>query len=113
MNCPNCAKATRLETQLVGSDQRVFEVCDDCGFRAGKNYLKINELWAWVSVDAEDQNEGIITLGSPMGPLPMIGADKDRMLSMRQLASQAAKNSGIQVKLIRFTTREDIETLSP
>jgi hypothetical protein len=88
-------------------------VCDECGFRAGKNYLKINELWAWVSVDAEDQNEGIITLGSSMGPLPMIGADKERMLSMRQLAGQAAKNSGIQVKLIRFTTREDIETLGP
>jgi hypothetical protein len=113
MKCPNCSKEVRLETRVFGDAQRVFQVCKSCEFDAAKNHLKIEELWAWVSVDAKDQNEGIITVGSPMGPLPMVGADKDRMLSMRQIAEQAAKNAGIEVKLLRFSTREDIETLRP
>jgi hypothetical protein len=43
----------------------------------------------------------------------MVGADQERMMSMRVIAEQVAKNSGIKVKLLRFSTRNEIETLHP
>lgn len=112
MKCPNCAKALKLETKIVGDRQQIAEVCQLCGFVAPKNYLKVDEIWAWVSVDPADKNEGVISFNSQVGPMPMVGADKDRMMSMRPLAEQIAKNSGIEVKLLRFTTRSEIETIS-
>ena len=98
---------------MVGKNQRTFEVCTACGFSTGKNHLKVNEMWVWVSVDSEDQNEGVIAFDSPMGPMPMVGADKDRMMSLRHLAEQTAKKSGIEVKLLRFSERVEIEVIRP
>lgn len=113
MKCPNCSNELKTETRMVGETQRIYDVCSSCGFEAGKNYLKVEEIWAWVSVDPQDQNEGIITVNSPMGPMPMVGADKERMKSLRELAEQAAKNAGIEVKLLRFSTRSEIEIIPP
>lgn len=113
MKCPNCSGELKFETRMIEGDQRILQVCAACGFKAAKNRLKVDELWAWVSVDPEDQNEGIIAFESPMGPMPMVGADRERMMSMKKFAEQTAQKSGIEVKLLRFTKRNEIEILKP
>lgn len=113
MNCPNCSGELKLETRMIEDEQRTLQICDACGFKAAKNHLKVDELWAWVSVDPTDQNEGVIAFNSPVGPMPMVGADRERMMSMRKFAEQTVQKSGIEVKLLRFTKRSEIEVLKP
>lgn len=75
-----------------------------------KNYLRITELWAYVSVDPSDGNEGVIGAPIPgIGHMPMVGADEQRMKSLRPFIEKL--KGEVPIKLIRFTHREDIETL--
>lgn len=72
----------------------------------------IQELWAWISVH-DDGDEGLI--GSLHGGtwLPLIGADRERIESLRSWAVLAAAASGKPVVLARFSVRTDIETIQP
>ncbi len=110
--CPNCRKKLTLEcTEFMNGEAHMLMACDACGFSAPKNHLVIQELYAYVSVDPEDQNEGIIAMATPSGPLPLVGADIDRMKSLRKVAEDVAERSKIQVKLLRFSVREEIEVI--
>lgn len=74
--------------------------------------LVIDELWAWVSSDVE--GEGV--LAAPMkgmGAVPLVGADRERMESLRPLATQLGNMFGVGVSLVRFTHRELIENIQP
>jgi hypothetical protein len=76
-----------------------------------KNTFMINELYAYVSVDAENGFEGVI--GLPMGSLglvPAVGADRARMLSLKPAITILAKQLKITVRLVRFSTKEVLET---
>jgi hypothetical protein len=70
-------------------------------------FLRIDELWAWISHDEE--GEGILGFGA----IPLIGADQDRIESYRVHAQHIAKMSGKAVRLVRYTTRTEVETLTP
>lgn len=74
---------------------------------------KIEEMWAWVSSD--EGGEGILAAPIKEGvlSLPLVGADRDRMLSYARIAQQMADVFGIEVKLVRFTTRVDVERITP
>lgn len=74
---------------------------------------KIAELWAWVSTDNDENDEGVIGWNSKMGWLPLVGADKARVESLRQLAQQTATITGKPVKLVKFTTRVEVEVVAP
>ncbi len=81
-----------------------------------KNYLeKITEVYCFVSSD--ENGEGIIaqTMDSPMGriQMPFVCADKDRMESLKPFAIQATKQSGVKIKIIKLTNREEIEDINP
>lgn len=70
--------------------------------------LIIDELWAWISVT--DEGEGV--LGAPipgLGNMPLVGADRERMESLRPVAQQVAALFGVGVSLVRFSSRELIE----
>jgi uncharacterized Zn finger protein len=76
------------------------------------NYLeKITELYAFVSVD--EGGEGVIgesiNIGMRNTFMPFVCADKERMESLKPRAKEIAKLSGKKIKLIRLTTREEIE----
>ncbi len=78
------------------------------------NYLeKINQLYAFVSVD--EFGEGIVGMTMDIGGrdtfMPFVCADKKRVESIRPHAIQIAKESGKTIKLIRFTTREELEVI--
>lgn len=75
---------------------------------------RIDEIWAWVSSDGE--GEGI--LAAPIGngssvTMPLVGADAARMKSLRPAAVAIADAFGVEVKLVRFSVREDIEQIQP
>ena len=73
--------------------------------------LKIEEMWAYISED--DHGEGIIGVMTSDGWMPMVGADEERMLSLRPEAELVAKTSKKNVILVKFSTREDLEVIEP
>jgi hypothetical protein len=75
----------------------------------------INELWAWIS--DEEGGEGVIAVQALMDGeltwMPLIGADKARLDSLRPQALSVAKRDKRAVKLIHLSVRTDIETIDP
>lgn len=73
--------------------------------------LSIDRMFAFISVDEE--GEGIIGFQSPMGWMPMVGADEARIESLRPLAQRVANAGGKKVVLACFEQRTDLEILEP
>lgn len=75
---------------------------------------RIDEMWAWVVVD-DDGTEGVPAYIDPTTKTwaPMIGADADRVRSLRPFAKHVANIKQRSVELLRFTTRESMGTLRP
>jgi hypothetical protein len=84
-------------------------------FQQPKNTLpSIEEVFMFVSVDAEDGNEGVI--GAPMDPMncvPLIAADKKRLESLTPIAEKLAKFGNVKIRLIRLSHREVIREINP
>lgn len=73
---------------------------------------ELKSLTAFVAVDPENGDEGICSFHTKRdGHMPMIGADDDRVRSLRPYAEAMAKSAGITIKLVRFTVREELETI--
>lgn len=82
-------------------------------FTQPKNTMpKIESIWAYVSVDADDGNEGVcaVTFGNGI-TIPLIAADPARLDSIRPLAMDLAAKTGMKIRLVRFTSREEIEEI--
>lgn len=76
------------------------------------NGFRIKSISAFISVDPNDGDEGIIGTRAPDGSMmPMIAADEDRLNSLRPIAEQMAAHLPHEVKLVRFTNREDVEVI--
>lgn len=75
----------------------------------------ISEVWAWIS--SNEEGEGVLAVRVLMDGeltwMPLIGADAERMNSLRPQAIKIANERQITVKLIHLTTREDLETYGP
>jgi hypothetical protein len=78
------------------------------------NYLlRIDQVWVFVSVD-DDGNEGVCAapmLG--MGVVPLIAADEARLASLLPVAQRIATMSGKTVKLVKLSTREELQVIQP
>lgn len=76
------------------------------------NKLKIEELFVWVSVD-ENGNEGVCATLVAGIMMPLIAADKAMLVKIRPLALRVKQQATgrRKVRLIRFTKREELETL--
>lgn len=74
--------------------------------------FRIDEIFAFIACDKE--GEGIITVpdGSKEKILvPLIGADQARVDSFKEFAKNIGIRENIKVKLIKFITREEVETI--
>lgn len=72
--------------------------------------LRIDELYAYVSVN-DDGDEGLCAFVADDGSwMPMVAADEARVEQMRPIA-QGIVRQGIPVRLLRFSTRSEIEVL--
>lgn len=79
---------------------------------------RIDTLWAFLSVDPRDGNEGVCAApalfgGHAVGMAPMIAADEARVESLRNVARALAAQSGMSIKLVRFDVRTEVEEFKP
>lgn len=78
-----------------------------------KGQLHIESMFAFICTDL-DGSEGVPAIGPmPDGTVyPLMGADLERMASLRQYAEKLAEG-GRLVKLVKFTHREELEIFPP
>jgi hypothetical protein len=70
---------------------------------------RIDQIWAFVSEDANG-GEGVCAFAQVDGiMMPMICADQARVDSLRAMAAEIKKASGLRIKLVKFSKRSFIE----
>lgn len=76
-----------------------------------RGQLRIEQMYAFVMMDT-DNTEGIPAFADPVTghPMPMVGADMKRVDSLRPIARQLARSSGLKITLCRFEIRTELET---
>jgi hypothetical protein len=75
------------------------------------NKLRIENIWAYVSVD-ENGMEGVCAVNVGGTWIPLIAADPERLESLRSMAlTLAALTPNRKIRLIKLTSREEIETI--
>lgn len=77
---------------------------------------KIEVMYAYIGHEKGDpEDEGVTAfLFSVMSQwMPMVGADEERMRSLRSMAQKIANTSGQRIKLVKFSVRTDLETIEP
>jgi hypothetical protein len=90
-------------------DQRKPEGTMSEEWRPGRGQ-KIKALYAWVATEP-DGGEGVASVQLGGVHMPMVGADMDRIKSLRPHAELVRRATGYPVRLIRFAMREDLEEL--
>lgn len=70
--------------------------------------LKITELYAWICTDKYG-DEGLLAFELKGMMMPMVGADRNRIESLRSPAIGIAKLQGLPLKLMRFYSAEILE----
>jgi hypothetical protein len=76
-----------------------------------RGQLRIEQMYAFVVVD-DDGTEGIPAFRGPGGlAMPMVGADLERVESLRPMAKAMAKELGKPLELLVFTGRESVEVI--
>lgn len=78
----------------------------------GTTGFRIDRLWAFLSI-GEDGDEGVCSISTTLGHMPMVAADRRRVDQLRPYAAKVAKTTGRPVRLARFDTRADEETFNP
>lgn len=80
------------------------------------NTLRIEAMYAFISTDDEG-NEGLCGIQTLDGMMmPLIAADPERVESLRSVAKRLAAQRGVtgkEIKLVKFATREELETITP
>lgn len=70
----------------------------------------ITEMFAFVVYDGTGEaDEGVIGFDR----MPLVGADLTRVESLQPLAQQIANTIGKQVRIYRFSTKEQIGEINP
>jgi hypothetical protein len=83
--------------------------------KPGAPGYRISTLTAFIAVDPKDDSEGIVAFTNVEtgASEPLIGADDARIMQLRPMAEASATVLGIEVRLVRFTVRENIDTINP
>ena len=82
--------------------------------RPGKPGFRIKHIWAFIATDPADDSEGIPAfLGRDGAWHPLEAADEDRLTDMRKIAVEMAKKGGVKMRLVRFDSMVDVETIEP
>lgn len=94
------------------ANQINYYECPKCKWINHANHLKIEKIYAFISVDLKDKNEGVVGIPNPDGKgiVPMIGADKNRVDFLRPTAKLLAERTGMKIQLCEFSTKTVLET---
>lgn len=75
---------------------------------------KITEMFAWVSTEP-DGGEGIcaaqMVMEGQLIYMPLIGADANRVESLRSTVIEIHRQTGHPIKLVKFSSMEVIESI--
>jgi len=80
----------------------------------GRNILpRIDNLWLVISVD--EGGEGVVAAPIQEGMLtvPLIAADEARLEGILKVARALSRMTGKRMKLVRFSTRHEVEDILP
>lgn len=73
---------------------------------------KIDVLYAYIATG--EDGEGLCGYQQNDGAwIPMVGANIARHKFLRQRAQEIATKTGLAIKLVKFSVREEIETIEP
>ena len=74
---------------------------------------RIDNIWAVLSVD--EGGEGVVAAPIQKGMLtvPLIAADEAHLEDILQVAHALAKMTGKRMKLVRFSSRHEVEDIIP
>lgn len=68
----------------------------------------ITKVTAFVAIDPNDGDEGVIGFKTDNGWLPLICADEDRIKQMFPIAEKLRTDTGQDYSIIQFSVREDV-----
>jgi hypothetical protein len=68
----------------------------------------ITKVTAFVAIDPQNGDEGIIGFKSLDGWMPLICADEERIKHMLPIAEEIRAATGKDYKIIQFSIREDV-----
>jgi hypothetical protein len=72
----------------------------------------IQEIWAFVGEDGEGE-EALLGAEVPgIGWMPFVASSQDGLALFTPVVKDAVDQGGIRAKVVRFVTREDVETVS-
>lgn len=74
--------------------------------------LHIDQMFAFVALD-KDGTEGVVATMKEGVYYPLVGADMERVESLKPMAEKLAEQLGVPVTLLKFSVREEIETILP
>lgn len=77
-----------------------------------RGQFKIETITAFIAVD-DDGTEGVVGTMTPMGMMPMIAADEDRLKSLEPKAQVIATETKKTITLARFSVRTDLRQIEP
>lgn len=76
--------------------------------------FRIESLWAYLSIDPDDDDEGVCAFQASDGTwMPLVAADKTRLDLLRPAAEHIANQTGQRIQLSRFMRISDIEIIEP
>lgn len=73
----------------------------------------ITEMYAFVTSDTAPDDEGIPAFMNGPILMPMTGADMARVQDLMPIAQRAADESGKQIRIYRFSQKEQIGVIEP
>ena len=72
---------------------------------------KIDRILAYIAEDAGPDDEGIAAFWTQGGWVPLVGADMARMASLRPAAEMVSRDTGKRLRLVEFSTRQELEVV--
>ena len=76
--------------------------------------FRISHVYAFISLDPATDEEGVCGFMGADGVMwPMVAANEERLTQPRPIAHMIAQRTGRPVTLVRFTTREEMESVTP
>lgn len=75
--------------------------------------FSMSEVYAFVTQDQEG-NEGVVTIINPHGQMqPLIAFDDSQLDLMKGASQQIANETQQAIQMLKFTTREELDTFEP
>lgn len=73
---------------------------------------RVERLYAFLA-EHGDGCEGIVGVMNAGAWVPLVGGDMDRMVSLWPLAEAVARETGLTLRLVEFSQRQEVDTIAP